>query len=194
MTYYRTDVIQLIINHYSYNSYLEIGIANSENYNSIRCQNKVSVDPALGKFKNANPMYKMKSDEFFEKHAHKHQFNVIFIDGDHSREQVRKDIANSLDVLDPKGTILLHDMNPFSEEMLSPRICGDGWEAFAELRTTRDDLNMFTFFDDCGVGIIQRGFQELYNGEIKSGWSFFSENKDKVMKLVNFDQITENLV
>tara|TARA_A100001015_G_C14743118_1_gene614497 strand:+ start:134 stop:718 length:585 start_codon:yes stop_codon:yes gene_type:complete len=194
MIRYRNEVIQLIIDHYGYTSYLEIGIANSENYNSIRCQNKVSVDSALGKFKHANPMFKMKSDEFFERHAPGYQFDVIFIDGDHSKEQVRKDIANSLDVIDPKGTILLHDMNPPTKDMLSPRICGDGWEAFAELRTTRDDLNMFTHNDDLGVGVIQRGSQELYEEEIKSDWEFFSQNRNEVMKLIEWDQITENLV
>ena len=194
MTHIRTDVVQLIIDHYGYTSYLEIGIANSENYNSIRCQNKVSVDPALGKFSHANPMFKMKSDEFFDKHAHEYQFDIIFIDGDHSKEQVKKDIANSLNVINPKGTIVLHDMNPISEHHLKPTICNDGWEAFAELRKTRDDLNMFTYENDLGVGIIQKGSQELYEGEIKSGWEFFSQNRNEVMKLIEFDQITDNLV
>lgn len=188
MIHYRNEVIQLIIDHYGYTSYLEIGIGNTRNHSLIKCENKISVDP------NGRATYKMTSDEFFEKHAHKHQLDVIFIDGDHSREQVKKDIANSLDVIDPKGTIILHDMNPGNKDMLNPRICDNGWEAFAELRTTRDDLNMFTYHEDCGVGVIQRGSQELYKGEIKSGWDFFSQNRNEVMKLIEFDQIKENLV
>ena len=53
---------------------------------------------------------------------------------------------------------------------------------------------MFTYHEDCGVGVIQRGSQELYKGEIKSGWDFFSQNRNEVMKLIEFDQIKENLV
>ena len=69
-------------------------------------------------------------------------------------------------------------MNPPTEEHFQQKYCGDGWEAFAELIVTRDDLNMFTYHEDCGVGVIQRGSQELYKGEITSGWEFFSKNKD----------------
>ena len=184
----RGDVVQLLIDHYGYNSYLEIGIGNTINHGLIKCENKISVDP------NGRAMYNMTSDEFFEKHAHKHQLDIIFIDGLHTKKQVKRDIANSLDVIDSKGTIVLHAMNPPTEEHFQQKYCGDGWEAFAELRTTRDDLNMFTYHEDCGVGVIQRGSQELYKGEITSNWEFFSKNKDEVMNIITFDEITENLV
>ena len=44
----------------------------------------------------------------------KKNFDVIFIDGFHHYEQCRKDIINSLKVLNENGFILLHDMIPRS--------------------------------------------------------------------------------
>ncbi len=43
MIRYRNEVIQLIIDHYGYTSYLEIGIGNTRNHSLIKCENKISV-------------------------------------------------------------------------------------------------------------------------------------------------------
>jgi len=194
----RMDVVQAIIDHYGYTDYLELGYGKGWTFESVKCQNKTAVESssryASLPIEEGKDVFYMTTDKFFELHAHEYRFDMIFIDADHTKEQVKIDIQNSLEVIDSKGTITLHDMNPPGNKELDKSFCGDGWEAFAELRTTRDDLNMFTYEHDCGVGIIQKGSQELYKGEIKSGWEFFSENRKEVMKLVEFDQITENLV
>lgn len=48
------------------------------------------------------------SDAFFK--DNRMNFNVIFIDGDHSYRQSKKDLENSLEVLLPNGVILMHDV------------------------------------------------------------------------------------
>ena len=70
----------------------------------------------------------------------------------------------------------------------------DGWEAFAKLRSTREDLNMFCVPDNFGIGVIQRGSQEIWKGELGSGWNFFNENKDDLMNMVSFESMKERLI
>ena len=40
------------------------------------------------------------------------KFDIIFIDGLHEYDQVKKDIVNSLKFIDEKGFILIHDLLP----------------------------------------------------------------------------------
>ena len=51
--------------------------------------------------------YKMTSNEFFKKN-HKH-FDLIFIDGDHSCDQVKIDLINSWNILNNGGFLVLDD-------------------------------------------------------------------------------------
>ena len=99
-----------------------------------------------------------------------------------------RDIENSLSVLNDNGTILCHDMLPTSELIQAvPRVSGiwtgDCWKAWAKLRGTRKDLEMFIVQDDWGVGVIRVGNQKVdksLNKPIEEmDWSFFCENKDK---------------
>ena len=187
----RAEILKAIQKHYNYQKYLEIGVKAKFTFDQMECEFKVGLD----KRRACNPTRIMSSDEYFDSEEYKdEQFDLVFVDGDHSKEQVEKDIDNSLKRLLPNGTVVLHDMNPLNEDHLNPNLCGDGWEAFAKLRTTRKDLNMFCIPDDLGVGIIQKGSQELYEDEIKSGWDFFYKHKNELMKFVEFNKMTENLV
>ena len=67
-------------------------------------------------------------------------FDIIFIDGLHHYEQVKKDIINSLNCIEENGVIILHDCIPKSYlEQAVPRSqhlwTGDVWKAFVEIRT-----------------------------------------------------------
>lgn len=50
------------------------------------------------------------------------EFDLAFIDGDHSKEAVESDIAKCLEVLKPDGLIAFHDYR------LKPNEGGDGWD------------------------------------------------------------------
>lgn len=146
----RTELIKYIYKKYNYSSYLEIGYGRGENWSQLQfIQNKVCIDPNV----NTHFVLKQTSDTFFE--DNKQKFDLIFIDGDHSAEQVYKDVLNSLKCLNDGGTILTHDNNPpeFAHEDLSA--CGSSWRTIPVLRT-RDDLNICTFIGDLGVGIIKK--------------------------------------
>jgi predicted O-methyltransferase YrrM len=63
------------------------------------------------------------------------RFDLIFLDGDHSKETVLKEIPKSLTVLNKNGVILLHDYFPDSKPLWSDGSVVSGpFEATEELR------------------------------------------------------------
>ena len=153
----RGDIVQFLINRHGYKSYLEIGVRGGDTFKHITCKYKVGVDPA------GRPTHKMTSDEFFSKN--KRTYDIIFIDGLHEDGQVRKDIANSLECLNPGGVIVMHDCSPRNEkEQTVPKLpgqriwTGDVWKAFIYFRR-RADLSMYVVDTNNGVGIVRRGEQ-----------------------------------
>ena len=100
----------------------------------------------------------------------KETFDVIFIDGLHTADQVEIDISNALKFLNDQGYIVCHDMNPTSEAMqATPRRkatwTGDCWKAWVRIRSSNSKLNMFVVDTDFGCGIIKKGKQELLTAE-----------------------------
>lgn len=175
----RWDIINKFISENGYKDYLEIGLQSGMCRDQINLpqENKITVDPDT---RSNNPTFLMTSDEFFEKN--KKTFDVIFIDGLHHGDQVLKDIENALEVLNEGGTILCHDMLPNSDDVQKvPRIqdiwTGDCWKAWFKLRGTREDLFMFIVPSDWGVGVIQKGCQnivpELDIPMEEMDWDFF---------------------
>lgn len=154
----RTDIINQLLAHYNYRKYLEIGIENpSLNFNHIWAPHKLGIDPDP----NANANLCLTSDQFFELWDHRMGgFDLIFVDGLHHCEQALKDIDNALELLNPGGTIVVHDCNPSSWSMQEvPRMqetwTGNVWKAWMQFRV-RNDLRMFVVDTDYGVGVIQK--------------------------------------
>lgn len=186
----RMDVINLLIDRKGYKRFLEIGISNSDCHNLIKCEYKVGVDP--------EPMTKathhLTSDAFFEQN--KETFDIVFIDGLHEAKQVYKDITNALDILEPGGTIVCHDMNPqgFQEQFVPRQVKrwnGDGWKSFLALRVERDDLEMFVLDMDEGTGIITRGKQEKLVLDCEVTYDNFVKNRIKWLNLKPVEYILE---
>ena len=89
--------------------YLEIGIAGAQALKEIKAAVRIGVDPHG--YASTCPM---TSDEFFtlvSPMGHI-QFDVIFIDGDHTDEQAWKDMLSAAKRLKPGGYIVMHDCNP----------------------------------------------------------------------------------
>lgn len=132
-------------------AYLEIGCFNDAMFSSIPARKKVGVDPQSGGTVRAT------SDDFFE--SNMETFDVVFIDGLHTFDQVHKDVENSLRFLKPGGWIALHDMLPrnWLEEHV-PRIhgvwSGDVWKVAFEVIASRD-LEFIILSIDHGVGVIR---------------------------------------
>jgi len=181
----RSEIINSLINKFSYTSYLEIGVCSEEhNFNLIKCDEKYGIDP------NGCSTYAMTSDEFFKINIR--SYDIVFIDGLHTEEQVDRDIQNSLKYLNKGGSIVLHDCLPFSREHQREIYGGYGmwagtvWKSIAKLRTSREDLSIEVVDTDYGCGIIQRGNQKLYStSEDYLDYSFYASNRIELMNIIS---------
>jgi len=186
----RSNLINYLIGLYGYTSYLEIGVDCGSNFERVHCAYKVGVDPA-NKYEKLT--YNITSDEFFAQNDEK--FDIVFIDGLHVSDQVIKDIQNSLNVLNPLGTIIMHDCLPNSEaaqlrERLGDHWNGDVWKAFAHYRKN-PDLTMFTVNTDQGLGFIKKGKQDVFDIPDKLEYSYFVQNAKEMMRIVNVSYALE---
>jgi hypothetical protein len=148
---YRWDLIQHIIDKYSFKNYLEIGCDKNQSFSRINVKNKVGVDPVSG------GTIRDTSDNFFK--INKDKYDIIFIDGLHHYDQVSRDIKNSLEILNQNGFILIHDCLPRSiAHQAIPRYRGswngDVWKSIVEMRTL-DNIETYTCQIDFGVGVIR---------------------------------------
>ncbi len=146
----RIEIIQNIINKKNYKNYLEIGCDKDENFLNIKAEKKVGVDPVRG------GTLRMTSDEFFKQNNKK--FDLIFLDGLHTYEQTIKDIDNSLEVLNERGAIIIHDCLPKKIwNQVVPRLHGhwngDVWKAIVHSRTY-SNADTYTCIADHGLGIV----------------------------------------
>jgi Methyltransferase domain len=154
INYNRIAVVNLLLRHFDNPAYLEIGCNSDFLFNSVPVQNKVGVDPNLG-----GNMRKTSDDFFKENKSH---FDVIFIDGLHTYEQVRRDVVNSLNSLNKGGWIALHDMLPRDWiEQHVPIVSfsrgswtGDVWKVAFELSQTAG-IEFKILKIDCGVGVVR---------------------------------------
>lgn len=175
----RTTIINEIIKKRNYHSYLEIGVSIPENnFNRVEAKLKVGVDPRVI-FPN---IFLMTSDVFFFMNNQK--FNMIFVDGLHSENQVYCDIKNSLASLNDEGIIIVHDCNP--EKKIGEDIShsGTAWRAWIGLREETSGLKMFVIDSDMGCGVIERGTQKKLNLRNKKiTWKNFRKNRKEWLNL-----------
>ena len=185
----RSDIINHLISKHGYKKYLEIGVRNpSENLDKINCNHKDGVDPA------GNCNYPIKSDEFFEQLDSEFKYDIIFIDGLHLDYQVERDIVNSLNHLNDGGTIVMHDCNPIKEEHQIEEYTpgktwnGTTWKAYVKFRMNNPDIKMYVINTDHGVGVIQRGAQELFPKTEELNYKLLEDNRTALLNLINVEK------
>lgn len=186
----RSDIIKELIKNNNYTKYLEIGVRDNKNFNRINVPFKDGVDPA-GKCN-----YVMTSDQFFSTIPKEQVYDIVFIDGLHLKDQVLRDVNNSLNHLSPNGVIVMHDCSPKKPEHATGHYKGYGvwngtvWEAFAHLRMTRTDLSMWTVDEDTGCGVVKKGAQKLFpKSEIV--FSLLEKNRKELLNLITPEEFLE---
>ena len=150
--FYRWDLIEYLIKKNNYKNYLEIGCDKNQLFSKVNINNKIGVDPVSG------GNVRKTSDDFFKEN--KSSFDIVFIDGLHTYEQVKKDILNSVNCLLDEGIILVHDCMPDSlGKQAVPRYKmqwnGDVWKAIVDLRQ-HENLEIYTCEIDQGIGVISK--------------------------------------
>ena len=121
-------------------TYVELGVKRGFIFNRISplVQKAVAVDSCGFKGVNASDnvaFFHMTTDEFAT--IWEGTIDMLFIDADHSKRQVLKDIDNMLPFIrDYTGLILLHDTYPINEPLTQDGYCSNAWEAAHEIRVT----------------------------------------------------------
>ncbi len=185
MVQWRYEIINALIEKFDYKSYLEIGIWTLECFRAVKCRIKHSVDPIVKK-----ATFFKTSDDFFK--DNKMKYDLLFVDGLHTAEQVQRDIENALECLSDNGTIVCHDMMPntvwearktkaFDEAGIWN---GDCYKAWIELRKTRKDLSMTVIDVDWGCGIIRKGKQKTLPKNTKNDFNTYRQNTKKIMNVL----------
>jgi len=115
-----TSLLNGLIQENSYKYYLEIGIGAGANFKAIQAPVKMGVDP----FVFDKGVKSVTSDAFFAENREK--FDLIFIDGLHHYDQVKKDFESALLCLNEGGKIVIHDVWP--DEPYTARVPRDSKE------------------------------------------------------------------
>jgi hypothetical protein len=194
----RLVLIQKLIDKIDAQSYVEIGLGEGDVFTNIKCPKKYGVDPQFGDFvftKGSKciirPTHEMTSDQFFQQN--KETFDVIFIDGMHEASYAERDINNSISCLNDGGYIVCHDMNPLTREsQIVPRSQiywhGDAWKAWVNIRKTNPNITMCVIPQDCGLGIIQKGTQQLLNlNGLDITYDNLEKNREEWLNLISLE-------
>ena len=188
-----------------YLKYGEIGTAYGDNYVRIfgaheRHGCEVNVDRYFsheymhGPLKGNDSLDYMTSYDWIREQLRlKRTFDLIFIDGDHRRGQVRMDIEGAWTLLRQGGIILLHDVHPKTPRQGSrtqPKgnqaWCGDLWRTFTGYRYYNPDYPSGTLQEKWGLGWIQKVTPEIPEWEdLEWPWEHFAENYLEMLGYAN---------
>jgi len=181
----RYDVINYFLRARNSETYLEIGVGSGRCMERVQSGRKTGVDPSPRRVLAEWEMHQMTSDAFFATNTSK--FDLIFIDGLHTSDQVIKDIFNALAALAKNGVIAVHDCNPMTEEAQvrdrgvasKGEWSGDVWKAIVFFRKSLSDVFCRVFPFDHGVAVIIPHHYEtlpVYTPEIeREALQFFRE-------------------
>ena len=100
-------------------SYLELGVYDNANFNSIKAREKFSVD------KNGKAMFTGTTDEFFNQHNPNKKYDIVYIDANHDYEYVLRDFNNSVTIANE--WIVMHDCVPPTESLAASSACSDSY-------------------------------------------------------------------
>ena len=153
----KEEIINNLIQTHGYVKYLEIGYGSGYCFARVQCTNKEAVDPYTTS--EHDNVYAMTSDQLFEDLSKDEKFDIIFIDGLHHAEQVRKDINNASKHLTEKGCIVIHDIEPEDEaQQTVPKQqkvwTGDVWRAWDGFKKKYPDVHAETYPVQYGLGVI----------------------------------------
>ena len=145
---YHTALLNYLVDRHGLKSYLEIGVQNpANNFDKVKAQAKVGVDPEV---KDDIRVYEGTSDDYFIGYGQeedKRTYDLIFIDGDHTKEQVKRDFENSLNCLNQNGFIVIHDTLPLNEQ--GTRVPRETKQWWGDVYKFAFELNLYPGIDFC---------------------------------------------
>jgi hypothetical protein len=177
-----TDLLNFIAGKVKAKYYFEIGVQHpARNFDRINVEHKIGVDPEVSRY----DIIRTTSDNYFKESGDK--FDLIFIDGLHEAEQVKRDIINSWDCLTEKGVILIHDCNPELEKhSLIPRQSviwtGNVYKTICQIASPK-----FTVDFDYGCCILKKGDGLRWN-DLEVTWEYFNTRRKELLNLMSIEE------
>lgn len=150
---HHTQLLNYLIERYGLKSYLELGVQNpANNFDKVNAWLKIGVDPNyVNRIDTNQRIYQKTSDDFFSEeptYAGKpFKFGLIFIDGDHTKEQVKRDFENSMRCLNQNGFIVIHDTLPLNEQ--GTRVPRETKQWWGDVYKFAFELNLYPGIDFC---------------------------------------------
>lgn len=197
MITHHTKLIQALIDKYGLKSYLEIGIFNPDhNFNKIKCEWKQGIEP--DKSVNHIHVFCGTSDEYFATRAHDFKIDIAFLDGDHTKEQIKKDFENSLRCLSDNGFIVIHDVLPENEAgTIVPRETKVWWGTVYQfaMEVYKYRCQFVTYNIDNGCMVVSKKqlswpgttYRDL-PAPIEPTWENFQQHKQRLLRIT--DEVT----
>lgn len=213
----RTNLLNHLAEKHNLKRYLEIGVQNpDQNFNKVICKEKTGVDPACVPSRTygntlegwSSQIIAVTSDDFFN--DTNGVYDLIFIDGLHTAEQVQKDFQNAIKILSPNGFIVLHDCNPEKQEhTIVPRPTktghwnGDVYKFAAAMASVENEICRKNGYDLCAHTVdIDNGclvFKDYFpiknlTDYFPTGnypeitWEYFEKNRNGLLNLVSWDE------
>mgnify|MGYP003440245246 FL=1 len=185
---HHTQLLNVLIKKHNLKSYLEIGVQNpANNFDKIECDSKVGVDPEV---KDRVEVYEGTSDEYFigyGQEGDRTMHDIVFIDGLHHADQVKRDFENSLACLNDCGFIVIHDCLPTDEATTKvPRETkvwhGDVYKFAMSL--SRYNVEYTTYNIDEGCCVVRKVFKQSTIKKVTDfSWDNFVKNGRKILNV-----------
>ncbi len=165
------QVIEFLATPPQIKTYLELGVRSGETIHrvsnlvdkalAVDLDHSNAVEPSSLKIYGSNNVfiYEGATNDFFKQNTDK--FDLIFIDADHEYEQVKKDLLNSIEVLNQGGFIALHDVAPLRESLTHPELCNNAYKINEYIYENLKDYQYVIFHhDQAGIGVLQKKVDE----------------------------------
>jgi len=184
----RTDLLEFIISEKKPKKYLEIGIQQGFNFDTIKVPYKVGVEPFPRRVQ--DNVLTLKSDDFFKSDNPEYKgFDLIFIDGLHTEDQTWRDLLNSLDRLNHGGIIVMHDALPHNLKYTTMSWCGTSYKAIMKAAQT-PGLIVKTWEQDHGCAVIvKESKNDLYVSTITTDFEDLWKDNAAIVGKSNTEEI-----
>ena len=159
------DLIEAIFVACGYKSYLELGVWNGVNLERIAKgypQYAVGVDIVDIRHDKSTRFFLGTTNSFFERNDS--MFDMIFIDANHNYDHVKIDLDQSLKILTPGGTIILHDTDPANAKLLGEGYCSDSYKILRDLRNNNQVDFVTLPMNEAGLTIVKLRNSERHLG------------------------------
>lgn len=180
---HHTELLNYIAEKINAEHYLEVGVFNPDhNFNKINVRYKIGVDPDP----KARATKRMTSDKFFS--TNKTKFDLIWLDGLHHKDQIKKDIINAFKCLNEGGIIAIHDSNPHSEALTCvPRGSQREWTGDVYRTICQIVSPKMTVDFDYGCCVLRKEDGLEWN-DINVTWEEFDKNRNELLSLVSVEE------